>query len=76
VLATGLAEAERIASEAGICRAAVVETGMPSEEVREDIADRTLVPAAAVARPAWGLVAEASAAAVAAAAVAGGAGKH
>ena len=72
-LATTRAEAERIASEAGISRAAVVETGMPSEVAREDTADRTLVPAAAGAPPAWDLEAEASVAVVVAV---GGAGRN
>jgi len=72
-LATGRAEAERIGSEAGIFRAPVVETGMPSEVDREDTADRTLVPAAAGAPPAWDLEAEASVAVVVAV---GGAGRN
>ena len=56
-LATGRAEAERIASEAGTSRAAVAETGMPSEEVPEveGTADRARAPAAAAAPPAWDL---------------------
>jgi hypothetical protein len=64
---------ERIASEAGISREAVAGTEMPLEEVREDIADRTLAAAATVAPPAWDLEvgAEASVGVVAAAVGAG-----
>ena len=51
-------------------RVAVAGTEMPSEEVREDIADLTLAAAATVAPPAWDLEAEAEAS-VAVAAVAG-----
>jgi len=74
-LATGRVAVERIASEAGISREAVAGTEMPLEEVREDIADRTLAAAATVAPPAWDLeaVAEAS---VGVAAVAAGAGRR
>ena len=72
MLATGRVEAERIASEAVISRAAVAETGTPSEEVPGDTADRALAPAAAAAHPAWGLEAEAGAS-VAAVVAAGGA---
>jgi hypothetical protein len=60
VLATGRAEAERIASEAGIFRVAVAETGMPSEVVPGDTTDRTLAAAVAEALPAWDLEAEVS----------------
>jgi hypothetical protein len=58
--ATGRAEAEGIASEAGISRAAAAETGMLSGAVRGDTTDRVLAPAATVERPAWDLGAEAS----------------
>ena len=72
VLATG--RAEPIASEAGISRGAVVETGMLSEGVREDIADRMLAAAAAAAPPVWDPEA-AEEALAAAAVVVGGAGR-
>ena len=71
VLATGPAEAEPIASEAAISRAAVAETATPSEEDREDTADRALAAAAAAVPQAWDL--EGVEAAFAEAAVAGGA---
>jgi len=48
-----LVPAERIASEAGISRAAVVETETRLEEVRGDTADRMLAPEAAAAPQAW-----------------------
>jgi len=70
-LATGRVAVERIASEAGISREAVAGTEMPLEEVREDIADRTLAAAATVAPPAWDLEAVAEASVGVAAAVAG-----
>jgi hypothetical protein len=72
--ATGRAAVERIASEAGIFRAAVAGTEMPSEEVREDIADRTLAAVATGAPPAWDL--EAAEASVGVAAVAAGEGRR
>lgn len=81
-MATGQAEADPIASETGMCRAAVAETGMPLEEVPGvpgDITDRALGPAAAAAPPAWDLeAAEGSVAAVAEVEVvaAGGAGRR
>jgi len=71
VLATGPVEAEPIASEAAISRAAVAETATPSEEDREDTADRALAAAAAAVPQAWDL--EGVEAAFAEAAVAGGA---
>ena len=58
VLATGPAEAEQTAWEAGTSRAAVAETGRLSEEVREAprvTADRVHELAAAAVRRAWGL---------------------
>jgi hypothetical protein len=70
VLATGPVEAEPIASEAAISRAAVAETATPSEEDREDTADRALAAAAAAVPQAWDL--EGVEAAFAEAAVAGG----
>jgi len=76
--ATGRAEAEGIASEAGISRAAAAETGMLSGAVRGDTTDRVLAPAAIVERRAWdlGVEAEASVGAEAAEVEAGdGAGK-
>lgn len=57
-LATGRAEAERIGWEAGTSRAAVAETGMPSEEVPGDPAvttDRARAPVAAAVPQAWDL---------------------
>ena len=66
--ATGRVEVERIASEAETSRVAAAETAMPSEEVPEGTTDRTPVPAAAAAPPAWDREAEAS---VAVAAVVG-----
>jgi hypothetical protein len=72
VQAIGLAEEEPTASEAVTYRAAAAATGMPSEEVPEDIADRALAAAAAAAHRVWDLeVAEAAAVA----AGAGGEGK-
>jgi hypothetical protein len=77
-LATGRVVADQIVLEAGISRAAVAETAMPSEEAPGDTTDRALGPAAAAVPPAWGPAAAALVAAVAevAAAVAGGAGKR
>jgi hypothetical protein len=74
-LATGRVAVERIASEAGTSREVVAGTEMPLEEVREDIADRTLAAAAVVAPPAWDLEAGAEAS-VGVAAVAAGAGRR
>ena len=57
-LATEGAEAERIGWEAGTFRAAVAETGMPLEEVPEDLAvttDRARAQAAAAVPQAWDL---------------------
>jgi hypothetical protein len=56
--ATGRAEAEGIASETGISRAAAGETGMRSAAVPGDTTDRVLAPAATAERPAWDLGAE------------------
>jgi hypothetical protein len=56
-----------IASVAAICRAVGEGIGTLSEVVREDTTDRVPKQAAAVVRLAWGLVAEAEAAAVVAA---------
>ena len=53
-LATGQAE-ERIASEAGMSRAAAAETGMPSEVVPGATTDRALAAAVAAVPPAWDL---------------------
>jgi len=82
-LATGRVVADQIVLEAGISRAAVAETAMPSEEAPGDTTDRALDPAAAAVPPAWGPAAaaaeEASVAAVAevvAVAAVGGAGKR
>ena len=58
VLATGRVEAEQIEWEAGTSRAAVAETGMLSEEVREAprvTADRVRELAAVAVPRAWGL---------------------
>jgi len=76
VWAAELAEAERIASEAGISRVAAAETGMPLAEDPGDITGPALAPAAAEAPPASDpeVVEEASAAAEAGA-VAGAAGE-
>jgi hypothetical protein len=52
-LATGQVPAGRIASEAEISRAAVVETETRLEEVLEDTTDRMLALEAAAAPPAW-----------------------
>jgi hypothetical protein len=57
-LATGRAEAERIGWEAVTSRAAVAETGMPSEEVPgapRVTTDQARAPAAAGAPRAWDL---------------------
>ena len=57
-LATGQAEAERIEWEAGTSRAAVAETGMPSEEVPgapRVTTDQARAPAAAAVPRAWDL---------------------
>jgi len=59
--ATGRAEAEGIASEAGISRAVAAETGMGSAAVPGDTTDRMLARAATAERPAWHLGAEAEA---------------
>lgn len=64
------ARAERTASAAAISRAAEAETGTPSEGETTVSMDRVHAPAAAVAPPAWDLVA-AAARVVAAAAGAG-----
>ena len=58
-LATGQAE-EPIASEAGMSRAAVAETGMPSEVVPGVTTDRALAAAVAAVPPAWDLEVEAA----------------
>lgn len=50
--------AEAIASVAGICHAAVVETGTPSAEVREDSMDPVHAATAAAAPPASDLEVE------------------
>jgi hypothetical protein len=72
-----LVEAEQIAPEAGIFRAAAAETGMPSEGAPEGTADRAHAPRAAEVPPAWDLEVAVglAAAAVAAVAVDGG-GRH
>lgn len=57
-LATERAGAERIGSEAGMCRAAVAETEMPLEEVpgaQRVTTDRARAPAAAAVLRAWDL---------------------
>jgi hypothetical protein len=59
VLATGQAEAERIALGAETFPAAAVETVTPSEEGQEDSTGRMLVPGAAAAPPVWGREVEA-----------------
>jgi hypothetical protein len=56
--ATELAEAEEIASAAGICRAVGVETVMPSEAVPAATTDRALARTAVAERPAWDLEVE------------------
>jgi hypothetical protein len=61
--------AEAIASVAGICHAVVVETGTPSEGVREDSMDPVHVATAAAAPPASDLEVEVEEALVAAAEV-------
>lgn len=58
--ATERAEAEGIASEAGISRAVAAETGMGSAAVPGDTTDRMLARAATAELPAWDLEAEAS----------------
>jgi hypothetical protein len=68
VRAIGLAEVERTVSEAVTFRAAAAVTGMPSEAVPGDTADRALVEAAAAAHPVWDLEAAEGALAVAGAA--------
>jgi hypothetical protein len=57
-LAIDPVEAERTASEAGICRAVAVATATPSAEVPVGTAGPTLVPVAAAAPPAWDLAVE------------------
>ena len=54
-LATGQAEAERIASVTGMSPAAAAETGMPSVVGPGDTTDRVLAPAATAAPLAWDL---------------------
>ena len=65
--------AEPIGSAAGISRAAVVETAMPSAVVPGDSTDPARVAAAAVARPAWAPEVEAASVVEAGAAVVVGA---
>lgn len=63
-LAIGPEEGERTALEAGMSRAAAVETGTPlgvAPEVPRDTTDRVRAPAAAAVPPAWGLEVEAGA---------------
>ena len=62
--AVGPAGEEQTASEAGMSRAAAVETGTRLEaapEVPRDTTDRVRVPVAAAVPPAWGLEVEAGA---------------
>jgi hypothetical protein len=74
-LATGpVVVADRIASEAGICRGVAAETGMLLEEVLGDTTDREPRAAAIAAPPAWDPEeAEGAVVVEAAAAVVGGA---
>ena len=76
VLATDQPAAERIASEAGMSRAAVAEAGMLSEAVPGATTDRAPAAAAAAAPPAWDLEAAGAEASVGVAAVAAGAGRR
>ena len=72
-LVAGEPAADLIASEAGTFRAAVGETGMPSEGGRGGTTDRALGAAAAAAPPAWDHEVEAASVVVVAA---GGAGSR
>jgi hypothetical protein len=72
--AIGPVEGEQTGSEAGMSRAAAVETGTPLEaapEVPRDTTDQAHAPVAAAVLPAWDLAAEAGALVVAVAGVAG-----